>query len=991
MLCKTNIGSKVAPLERLETISLTRNFNLLIWAGVILFLSIPVTAAQSNQTIDSEAQLASTLCRNPAGNTTIELLDKHAQLVNVTLWKALLDCASSTQRQGSPARSIEIYKLIFRVADRVNNPEMIATTYYYFGRTYWAMNDLENAIKAFETSRSLFEQLGIEHSLSNVMADLGGLYLATEDYEKAQSYSEQSLAIAERSKSASHKGSLGLIEYGQAKALHILGELDVHHGNYEDAIRKLSEALSWYERLNGSGSAYNMQMADVLIALARVYGETGKYGAAFSYLNKADQVSRSSEDQTTRANIMSIQASLLLDQEDYETARKYLRASLATYRSLGNSRQAARVLLELAVIEERQGRYDDALRRFQETLDRAETAKLLEVKIAAGEGLGVVLTARRDFPKALQALYQSLELARLVNAKTREAELLWRVAQTHYAMKNYRESAAAAEQALTRARSLGVSKLKYLATATLGEAYAADNKFELAITTLKEAVNLVEEMRDEVVGRQEGRHLFFENKVGPYHTLVQLLTKQGQNFEALLYAERAKGRVLLETVRNNRTDLAGIFTADEKAEAEVLINKLHTVNQRIKSQPDGGEPEGKLQSELNGVRSELGLFQEKLAAAHPELLLRSGPARQLTQASLNNLLSANDVAYLEYVVTEHDIGVFILKPNSLAAGRRLKYISLHINADELRRKVAEFHSSLAQRDPGYEPLGRELYRWLIAPVANELENIRTVCIIPDEFLWTLPFQALITRGGGFFVQEYSLYYAPSLTILNELTLRRRQQTGNESLLAFGNPVSERDDKLNRNLHSLPEAETEVAGVARAVRSPVKKVFVGAQAEEKIFKTLAPQYATIHIATHGVLDNREPLNSYLLLTRTAGDAQNDGLLQAHEIIDMHLDADLAVLSACDTGNGRISPGEGVVGMSWAFLVAGTRSVIVSQWRVNSASTSQLMKTFYEALAKQNDANGRNKSQALREASLSLLKDRRYRHPFYWAGFVLVSSN
>jgi CHAT domain-containing protein len=109
------------------------------------------------------------------------------------------------------------------------------------------------------------------------------------------------------------------------------------------------------------------------------------------------------------------------------------------------------------------------------------------------------------------------------------------------------------------------------------------------------------------------------------------------------------------------------------------------------------------------------------------------------------------------------------------------------------------------------------------------------------------------------------------------------------------------------------------------------------------------------------------------------------------MDLTLNADLAVLSACETANGRISPGEGVVGMSWAFFLAGTRSVVVSQWSVNSASTSQLMKHFYEALADKKELNGVNKSQALRTAALTLLKDRRYRHPFYWAGFVLVSSN
>jgi CHAT domain-containing protein len=138
-----------------------------------------------------------------------------------------------------------------------------------------------------------------------------------------------------------------------------------------------------------------------------------------------------------------------------------------------------------------------------------------------------------------------------------------------------------------------------------------------------------------------------------------------------------------------------------------------------------------------------------------------------------------------------------------------------------------------------------------------------------------------------------------------------------------------------------------------------------------------------------LDNRNPLYSHLLLTKTDGDIENDGSLEAREIMNMHLNADLAVLSACETGNGRISPGEGVVGMSWAFFVAGTRSMVVSQWRVNSASTSQLMKNFYQALARQ--PTDRDKSQALREASVRVLRNPLYRNPFYWAGFVLVGSN
>ena len=155
-----------------------------------------------SQTIDSEAQLASVLCRNPKEETTNELLlDKNAQLVNVTLWNALLDCASSAPRQGSATKSMEIYKLALRVADRLKKPELVATTYYYLGRTYSRTNDFANSIQAYETSRKLFEQAGLESNLSYVLADLGALYFIIEEYAKAQSYSEQSLALTGQLKS----------------------------------------------------------------------------------------------------------------------------------------------------------------------------------------------------------------------------------------------------------------------------------------------------------------------------------------------------------------------------------------------------------------------------------------------------------------------------------------------------------------------------------------------------------------------------------------------------------------------------------------------------------------------------------------------------------------------------------------------------------------------------------------------------------------------
>jgi len=229
------------------------------------------------------------------------------------------------------------------------------------------------------------------------------LYLTAEDYEQAQSYSEQSLAITAQSKETSTNESLGPFEYSQARALHTLGQIDERYGSHTDALKKLGEALTLYERLNASASSYNIQIADVHIASARVYGSMGQYGKAFTSLTRAHQVSGNSEDQNTRAKIMSSQASLFLEQEDYPAAQKYFNLSLALYKWLGNATEEARVLLNLAVVEEQQGHHEEALQLFQRSMERAETVKLVDVQIAAGGGRSVVFTAKRDFKNALQA------------------------------------------------------------------------------------------------------------------------------------------------------------------------------------------------------------------------------------------------------------------------------------------------------------------------------------------------------------------------------------------------------------------------------------------------------------------------------------------------------------------------------------------------------------------------------------------------------------
>lgn len=928
-----------------------------LFSGALLLciICLPIRAQQS-EAIKTDTELILALVKaSKEPNEITGLLHTNTSLVTDNLWEILMGMAAQKFYQNSE-QAFRLYDLAREVALQLNDQKRLAKTYYNIARSHSGLGNYDNAAAAYLESRKAFEAAASERDVIYILSDLGIVSLLQERYDNARKYSEASISLAERLKSSSAPAGAWPDTFGVAGSLRTLGELSVREGDMDQAISQFQMALNLVNELNRDHS-YDFYVTETYAGLGRVYTSAGDHIKALASLNSARQTATAAQIPKVLSNL----GYLYMEQEDYAQADAQFHQTLKFYRSANNQREESRVLLNLGVVQQRQGKHDEALAFFRQSLDAATATKIVDVEIAAFEGIGVVLTAQSRFDDALEALAKGLAIAREIQDKMRQTELLWRTAQTYQQMRDYERAEQFAQDAVVLARAMCLPKLTFLATATLGDVYAANNKVELAIKTLKESIDQLETLRDRVAGMEEGLQLFFENKVGPYHSLVTLLTGQGKNLEALLYVERAKARALLDAVSSGKADFANALTENERIEEQNLIKKVSDANQRIKSQPAGDtRAQNELYNQLDAARLELASFRDRTYVAHPELRLRSGIAQVLTLASLKTLTPTNDVAYLEYVMTDKNVGLFIVKRNRVTNEPFIKYLNLPVGASELRQKVNQFHSLLAARHPNHRTLSRELYQLLIEPVAKEIQNVGTICIVPDSFLWTLPFQALTTKRGNYLIEQHALYYAPSLSVLHEMNDRSRQTITKGSLIAFGNPVIGRDEKLNQDLCPLPEAETEVAEVAATVPSKLKKVLVGREADEKSFKALAPTYTTIHLATHGVLDNRDPLYSHLLFTKTEGDVENDGSLEAREIMNMHLNADLAVLSACETGNGRISPGEGVIGMSWAFFVAGTRSMVVSHWRVNSESTSQLMKNFYQALAQQ--ANGGNKSEA-----------------------------
>ncbi len=261
--------------------------------------------------------------------------------------------------------------------------------------------------------------------------------------------------------------------------------------------------------------------------------------------------------------------------------------------------------------------------------------------------------------------------------------------------------------------------------------------------------------------------------------------------------------------------------------------------------------------------------------------------------------------------------------------------------------------------------------------------------MPHGPLFALPFAALLDEQGRYLLERYALHSVPAAAVLGATFRPPRTPPAARSYLLVGDPVRLAISPEGRVLPRLPGSRAEVSEIARQAQPGAATLLLGAEASEAAVRALAPGKSVVHFATHGVVRDDEPFESFLALS-------NRDRLTAREVYGLTLDSDLVVLSGCRTARGRIT-GDGIVGLTRGFFYAGTPSVVASVWDVADRPTQLLMTAFYRALGGPGD-----KATALRSAQLSLLRALRRGevkvrtrlglitlppHPVFWAGFVL----
>lgn len=743
--------------------------------------------------------------------------------------------------------------------------------------------------------------------------------------------------------------------------------------------------------------------------------ELARYSEALSHLDRARDLA---EDQGTLedvAHIVNWIGVVYLFLGDMESALENLRTVVLIAEEVDDSQILSRALTNIGMVylnAQRPERANDysarALALYEEIGDQ-------QGWLVAAQNLTEGLFLMGDFTGAESYAQEVLGVARTIQDKSSEGLSLLTLGNAQLYLDKFDEALVSHQAGYDLGRSIENPILQYWALLGFADNYQRQKDVDKALEYYDRALETVEATRS-ALQTEEDKAGFLSRERYFYEDLVRFLSRshlaEPENRYASLafgYAESAKARSFLDLLSDALKNVEEGVDPDLLAQRNQLLTDLSYTRQDLtwlSSQTEQDRDQiAQYRNQLEELESEYSLLQREIRASSPRY-----SALQYPQPSSLEEIQATaleeDVVLLEYAVGDSSTTLWAVTPESyslfLLPGRQTleeELDLLRISLTDPNRGSPELFAQSAHR----------LYRMLLEPAEGLIADGKKLVIIPDDVLYYLPFEALLVveadENDGFgqfpyLIRQNAVSYAQSASVLKQLRTGRGQSEAapGKRLLAFGDPVYAIEDEsdtveyvdggaMRAGLERLPFSGEEVLNIARFFSPDEADVFVRGEATEEWIKASSSldSYRYIHFATHGLINERRPDFSSIVLAHTP-DRTEDGFLLATEIFNLKLNADLVVLSACETGLGKMVRGEGMVGLTRAFMYAGAQSLVVSLWSVADQSTSILMERFYEKLI----VDQLDKTEALRLAKIALIEEGEFTHPFHWAPFVLMGN-
>jgi len=851
-----------------------------------------------------------------------------------------------------------------------NHSEM-AGIYFHLGRAHYLKRVYDQAIKFFQQALSIQSvALGEQHAdVARSYSRMGVVYRRQGDYDRALAFFNKALAIGRTTLGEQHLGVAGIYQS--------LGNVYFDQGDYDEALHCYQKSLAIDSTHLG---AQHLAVAYDYNNIGNAYQMKGDFTQALWFLEKSVSIKRA-----------------ILGEQHSDVAMGYGNMS-EIYRKTGDQDQALRFYQKaLAIHLASPGTYHNEL---------AETFA----------SIGEVYESQNDYDQAL-AFYQRAIGASVLEFSNRTP------------LDNPNLDNILFEQTLL---AVLAKKAQALAKRFAKHSHHLRD-LETAVSTFQLASQLIDQMRYGY--KAEGSKLFHaEQATGIYDQAIQTalrLYSATQNNEhtntAFLFAEKSKTGVMLEALSEAEAkQFASIpdslLQMEKQLRLDLAFYDNSLLEERLKS---AGADSAKIacwQDKLFGLKQAYDALLLRFEKEYPDYYNLKYQVKTVSVPEVQQQLLDDRTALVEYFTGKDSIFIFAITKNDFTIKTSIKDSLFAPQLAHLRQGIIE------QNFTQYTQAAYRLYQTLLAPIANMIEG-KTLVIVPDGALSAIPFEALLTQAvnpaGGlkdylklpYLVEARAMSYAYSATLLQQMQSRKNREVKRD-YLAFaplfpeGLPAGTRGaDFVKENfvydssqtapatrLRSyLPATKTEVTGIfARFENSyhlferwfgDKSRVYLEQEAkEEKIKSADLSSCRFLHFATHGLVNEKNPKLSGLILVQEDTTSKEDGILRLGEIYNLNLNADLVVLSACETGLGQIAQGEGIIGLTRGFLYAGAANVLMSLWQVSDMTTSDLMVDFYDKMLA-----GMSKAEALREAKRQMIRrDPGYAKPYYWAPFILVGK-
>jgi len=985
---------------------------------LLVLITFDVCVAQDAEKFAVELTSSTAAKRN-------ELLAAHPEWITIGLRRELIQHGNLSFATTDYARALEIYKLVEKIATQIDDKEGVATAWldmgsvYYFqgeynrasdhyqrsevvfvslgnhlevGRcrfgialTYQSQRKPTEALKIFQEALKEFEAAQDTAEIANTVASIGGLQYELGLYEDA---GKSFLRVAEWSPGGESLTRVAevfyaLHDYSQAltyylRALEYLkprnsfgGMIAAYSGaancyyyqrNYDKALEFYNLTLAIDRKVNDpTGIATRLQ------SIGNVHRLRGDYASALeSYMNSLSVAEQSPPGATVATTLGGIGLVRAL-QGDNAQAIEFFDKSLVRFQRDGDPVGMARMLSLIGNARFVQGQYDLALEAYEKSRELFETREDHLNRAHTLLGIGAVHVAQRNYALALQSFQEALAFYTTLGRKADMADALSRLAAAYREQGDNAKALEFAQSAVKAAKEAEAFSLVSYALTETGKAQRGLGRQTESLSAFAEAITVQRSIRPETGpdGIETER-----SGVLPYLGAMETLIELGRARDALVSTDEAKSQLLREVIqRGNFTITKGMSAAERQMElqhsGEVASRKVQVYD--VKQ----GAANNDLKARLAAARETYERFRKDLYTKHPQLAVNRGELAALKIEELRPLVN-NKTALLQYAVSDEKVFLFVVSGAMLD----VRVYVLNTPRHEIAEKIASFRQSIDNAVAAHE-----LYDILLKPAESQIAQRSKLIIVPDGVLWDVPFEALQSADDRYVIDQASVSYAISFSVLREMRKRRVPVTNKRvmTLVAFGNPSLSNDvlERTQRTYTGLKLAATEASELEKlqTIYGPARtRTYTATRASKERLKTEMNAASVLHLAVPAILDEAVPMYSIFFMSpETPGD---DGLLKLWEITSLNSKARVVVLPHAWTTR-HSQTGAALMAMGWAWFVAGTPSVVLNRPEGNSAA---IVSELHQRL-KTTEPN----SEQLRQL---MLKFRRQAGPSQWAIYMFL---